>query len=55
MNTQNTMASSYHSKTKFTQKMGIPLLTYLELSFHVLVKAKFFSDSNPTNLVNIKR
>ena len=34
MTTQNTMASSYHCKVRFTQNMGVPLISLVSLISH---------------------
>ena len=53
MNTQNTMASPYHSKYRSTQNMGVQLFSFL--SYRASGKGKVFSEnSNLSNLVDIQ-
>ena len=54
MNTQSTMAYSYHSKDRSTQIMEVPLFSCL--GHEVFGKGKVFSkNSNLPNLVDIQR
>ena len=52
MNTQNAMASPYHSKVRSTQNMGVQLFSCL--GYGAFDKGKGFSqNSNLSNLVDI--
>ena len=54
MNTQNTMASPYHSNFRSTQNMEVPLFSCLD--YGVFGKGKGFSEnSNLSSLVDIQR
>ena len=54
MNTQNTMASPYHSKVKHTQNMRVPLFS--RMVYGAFGKGKVFSENSKLpNLVDIHR
>ena len=54
MNTQNTIASPYHSKVRSTQNMGVPLFSCL--GYAAFGEGKVFSEnSNLSNLVDMQR
>ena len=54
MDTQNIMASPYHSKVRSTQNMGVPLFSCL--GYGSFGKCKVFSENpNLSNLVDIQR
>ena len=56
MNAQDTMASPYHSKVRFTQNRGFPLHFSLFWVMELLEKENIFPEnSNLPNLIDIQR